>query len=222
MELGIPMAVNAARRAKVPVAVILDHGKCLEEIVKAIHLGASSVMFDGSHLPYQENVSQTREVVRAAHELGVCVEAGPAMVSTGTAEVVEVAMDTPALDAKLRKGNISVYRHVVPGLYLAMTLNHSGGLLLRWFRDTVCQWELEQARVSGQDAYELILADAPQGPTGLLVLPHFSGSGTPWLDTTSKGAIGRSRGPDLRTTHQPGRLEGGRRRDHRIARGGRW
>ncbi len=117
------------------------------------------------------------------------VEAGLAMVSTGTAEVVEVAMDTPALDAKLRKGNISVYRHVVPGLYLAMTLNHSGGLLLRWFRDTVCQWELEQARVSGQDAYELILADAPQGPTGLLVLPHFSGSGTPWLDTTSKGAI---------------------------------
>jgi len=66
------------------------------------------------------------------------VEAGQAMVSTGTAEVVEVAMDTPALDAKLRKGNISVYRHVVPGLYLAMTLNHSGGLLLRWFRDTVC------------------------------------------------------------------------------------
>ena len=117
------------------------------------------------------------------------VEAGLAMVSTGTAEVVEVAMDTPALDERLRKGNISVYRHVVPGLYLAMTLNHSGGLLLRWFRDTVCQWELERARASGRDAYDLILADAPQGLTGLLVLPHFSGSGTPCLDTASKGAI---------------------------------
>ncbi|GAB4540905.1 MAG: xylulokinase [Anaerolineae bacterium] len=117
------------------------------------------------------------------------VEAGLAMVSTGTAEVVEVAMDTPALDERLRQGNISVYRHVVPGLYLAMTLNHSGGLLLRWFRDTVCQWELEQARASGQDAYHLILADAPAQTTGLMVLPHFSGSGTPWLDTSSKGAI---------------------------------
>jgi xylulokinase len=111
------------------------------------------------------------------------------MVSTGTAEVVEVAMDTPALDATLREGNISIYRHVVPGLYLAMTLNHSGGLLLRWFRDTVCKWEREQALASGQDAYDLILADSPAGPTGLMVLPHFSGSGTPWLDTSSKGAI---------------------------------
>jgi xylulokinase len=117
------------------------------------------------------------------------VETGLAMVSTGTAEVVEVAMDTPALDEALRDGNISVYRHVVPGLYLAMTLNHSGGLLLRWYRDTVCQWEREQARASGQDAYDLILDDAPAGPTSLMVLPHFSGSGTPWLDTSSKGAI---------------------------------
>jgi xylulokinase len=117
------------------------------------------------------------------------VEAGLAMVSTGTAEVVEVAMTTPTLDESLREGNISVYRHVVPGLYLAMTLNHSGGLLLRWFRDTVCQWERERANATGQDTYDLILDNAPHGPTGLMVLPHFSGSGTPWLDTSSKGAI---------------------------------
>jgi xylulokinase len=117
------------------------------------------------------------------------VEAGRAMVSTGTAEVVEVAMATPALNETLRRGNISVYRHVVPGLYLAMTLNHSGGLLLRWFRDTLCRWETEQARATGADPYDLILADVPEGPTDLLVLPHFSGSGTPLLDTTSKGAI---------------------------------
>jgi len=117
------------------------------------------------------------------------VQAGLAMVSTGTAEVVEVAMTSPALNETLRQGNISVYRHVAPGLYLAMTLNHSGGLLLRWFRDTLCQWELEQARATGQDAYDLILADVPEGPTDLLVLPHFAGSGTPLLDTTSKGAI---------------------------------
>jgi ketose-bisphosphate aldolase len=75
MELGIPMAVNAAQRADVPVAVILDHGRSLEEVVKAIHLGASSVMFDGSGLPYEDNVRQTKEVVRVAHAVGVCVEA---------------------------------------------------------------------------------------------------------------------------------------------------
>jgi xylulokinase len=117
------------------------------------------------------------------------VRAGRAMVSTGTAEVVEVAMHAPALDEALRQGNVSVYRHVVPGLYLAMTLNHSGGLSLRWFRDTLCRWEREQATAVGQDPYDRILSGAPQGPTGLLVLPHLAGSGTPWFDTTSRGAI---------------------------------
>jgi len=140
------------------------------------------------------------------------VRAGLAMVSTGTAEVVEVAMPShtkgssgpcaaapaPALNETLRRGNISVYRHVVPGLDLAMTLNHSGGLLLRWFRDTLSKWALQQARASGRDAYDLILAEAPEGPTDLLVLPHFAGSGTPLLDTTSKGAI---LGLTFATTH---------------------
>jgi xylulokinase len=111
------------------------------------------------------------------------------MVSTGTAEVVEVAMRNPVLSDRLRNGGISVYRHVVPGLYLAMTLNHSGGLLLRWFRDTCCKSELEQAHQVGKDAYDLMLASAPTGPTDLMVLPHFAGSGTPTLDTASKGAI---------------------------------
>jgi len=114
---------------------------------------------------------------------------GQAMVSTGTAEVVEVVMDSPALAPALRDGGISIYRHVVPGMYLAMALNHSGGLTLRWFRDTIGALELEQARTTGQDAYNLLLADAPSGPTPMFVLPHFSGSGTPTQDTTSKGAF---------------------------------
>jgi xylulokinase len=117
------------------------------------------------------------------------IEPGRAMVSTGTAEVVEVALASPALADSLRDGGISVYRHVVPGQFLAMTLNHSGGLLLRWFRDTLGLWEMERAASTGQDAYDLLLTGAPDGPTGLLVLPHFAGSGTPTLDTASKGAI---------------------------------
>ncbi len=114
---------------------------------------------------------------------------GLAMVSTGTAEVVEAAMDSPALSPALRQGNISVYRHVVPGCYLAMALNHSGGMLLRWFRDTFGEPEIAEAEATGQDAYDLLFAGATDGPTPLMVLPHFSGSGTPWLDTESKGAI---------------------------------
>jgi xylulokinase len=111
------------------------------------------------------------------------------MVSTGTAEVVAVAMETPALEKSLREGNISVYRHVAPGLFLAMTLNHSGGLSLRWFRDTLGRWEQERAQTTGQDAYDLLLAEVSPDPTDLLFLPHFSGSGTPVWDNSSKGAV---------------------------------
>jgi fructose-bisphosphate aldolase class II len=75
MELGMPLLVSVARRARVPVATILDHGGSLEAVVQAIHLGTSSVMFDGSALSYEENVKQTRDVVRVAHILGVSVEA---------------------------------------------------------------------------------------------------------------------------------------------------
>jgi len=116
------------------------------------------------------------------------VRDGLATVSTGTAEVVEVAMAAPTLTDALREGGISIYRHVVPGLYLAMTLNHSGGLLLRWFRDTLAGAEVEQARKTGVDGYDFILARASKGPTSLMVLPHFAGSGTPTLDTSSRGA----------------------------------
>ena len=127
---------------------------------------------------------------QACGALGVALtRPGLAMVSTGTAEVVEVALDSPALNETLYRGNISVYAHVVPDLYLAMTLNHSGGLLLRWFRDTLCQEELRQAQASGYDPYDLILQEASPEPSPLLLLPHFAGSGTPWFDTASKGAI---------------------------------
>lgn len=127
---------------------------------------------------------------QACGALGVgLVQPGLAMVSTGTAEVVEVALNEPTLTPALYEGNISVYAHVVPEMYLAMTLNHSGGLLLRWFRDTMCETEQRQAVQGNADAYDLILSDAAPDPTGILVLPHFAGSGTPLFDTASKGAI---------------------------------
>jgi fructose-bisphosphate aldolase class II len=75
MELAMPMLVRAAQNAKVPVATMLDHGRGLEHAVQAIHLGASGVMYDGSSLPYEENVARTCEIARVAHALGVSVEA---------------------------------------------------------------------------------------------------------------------------------------------------
>jgi xylulokinase len=135
------------------------------------------------------------DVVTGGHDqacgaLGVgLTRPGLAMVSTGTAEVVEVALSTPVVSEPLYEGNISVYRATVPELFLAMTLNHSGGLALRWLRDGFCEPQLERASTSNVDAYDLILAGASADPSGLLVLPHFAGAGTPSFDTASRGAI---------------------------------
>jgi xylulokinase len=115
--------------------------------------------------------------------------AGLASVSTGTAEVVEVALPSPVVSQPLYEGDISVYSHVVPGLFLAMTLNHSGGLALRWFRDGFCEPQAADSARTGADAYDLVLLGASPDPTGLLLLPHFAGSGTPTFDAASKAAI---------------------------------
>lgn len=98
IELGIPLIVNAAKRARVPVATILDHGKSLEHAVKAIHLGSSSVMFDGSGLPYEENVKKTKEVVRVAHAVGVGVEAELGSISGSAVYLGESGPDSAFTD----------------------------------------------------------------------------------------------------------------------------
>lgn len=64
-----------AAKHDIPVVLNLDHGLHFEAVMQAIRLGFTSVMFDGSTLSYEENIRQTREVVRAAHAVGVSVEA---------------------------------------------------------------------------------------------------------------------------------------------------
>ncbi len=74
--LGIigPLMVAAAKNASVPVAVHFDHGKTTEKIKQALDIGFTSVMFDGSHLPFEENARITAEVKKLAAEYGADCE----------------------------------------------------------------------------------------------------------------------------------------------------
>jgi fructose-bisphosphate aldolase, class II len=58
----------------VPVAVHLDHGS-YEGAYKALEAGFTSIMFDGSHYPFEENLAKTKEIVEVCHARGVSVEA---------------------------------------------------------------------------------------------------------------------------------------------------
>ena len=77
---------NIARNAKVPVCLHFDHGTDYGKIMEAIRAGFTSVMYDGSWLPYEENIKNTREVSRVAHALGISVEAELGHVGLGSCE----------------------------------------------------------------------------------------------------------------------------------------
>jgi len=69
------MAEAALAETSVPVVLHLDHGADFQICKDCIDSGFSSVMIDGSFLPFEENIAKTREVVEYAHERGVVVEA---------------------------------------------------------------------------------------------------------------------------------------------------
>lgn len=70
-----PIMVDRAKKAKVPVCVHLDHGETLEYLEKALKMGFTSIMFDGSTLPYEENLAQTKKAVALARSYHAEVEA---------------------------------------------------------------------------------------------------------------------------------------------------
>ena len=76
IEIIAPAMLDAAKRAKIPICVHLDHCETLEYMEKALKLGFTGVMYDGSTLPYEENVRNTRLAVQMAKRFGnVGVEA---------------------------------------------------------------------------------------------------------------------------------------------------
>ena len=76
--------VNRCRNSSVPVCVHFDHGPSYEACAYAIKAGATSVMIDGSSLPYEENVAVTKKVVEMAHACGIDVEAEIGHVGANT------------------------------------------------------------------------------------------------------------------------------------------
>lgn len=75
LHLMGPMMVQAAKEAKVDVAVHLDHGLTFETVDKALELGFTSVMLDASTLPFEENITRVKAVVEKARKYGATVEA---------------------------------------------------------------------------------------------------------------------------------------------------
>jgi xylulokinase len=110
------------------------------------------------------------------------IQPGQAAYGMGTYVCITPTYDTIPPTEKLLVPKLNVEHHAVPGLFVSFYYNLSGGAVLKWFRDTFAQAEQRNALADGRDAYDQLLAEMPQKPTDLLVLPHFAPTGPPYFD----------------------------------------
>jgi xylulokinase len=141
------------------------------------------------------NLSEKMFVVTGGHDqpcsaLGAgAIESGIAVYSSGTVECITPAFNKPIFTSELRRNNLCTYDHTAPGMYATVAFSLTGGNILKWFRDQFGGAEVEQARKTNRDPYELLLDKLPEKPSRLLVLPYFTPTGTPYFDISVKGAI---------------------------------
>ena len=124
-------------------------------------------------------VSISHDQVAAAVGAGA-FDGSVAVDGAGTVECLTPIYDSiPDIDV-MRKGYFSVVPYAVPGKYVAYAFSYTGGAVIQWCMETFGKGESYDSMEASYDRDE---------PTGLLVLPHFAGAATPYMDTGSKGAI---------------------------------
>ena len=113
-----------------------------------------------------------------------------AVDGAGTVECLTPIYDSLPDIGVMSRGYFSVVPYVIPGKYVAYAFSYTGGALIQWCVNTFAKAEMEEAKRQGISVNALLEGQyEKQSPTGLLVLPHFAGAATPYMDTGSKGAI---------------------------------
>ena len=116
-------------------------------------------------------------------------KAGFAMYATGTVECVCSAFSELHLSDELMQSNLNSYDFSLVGMSTCIGFSLTGGNILKWYRDTLCNEEVQKAYTNGIDPYEEILKGLPESPSSLLVIPYFTATGTPYFDVTTPGVI---------------------------------
>lgn len=165
-------------------------GKILPEIAERTGLSEETQIVSISH-----------DQVAAAVGSGV-FDSKKAVDGAGTVECITPVYDgLPELDV-MYEGNYAVVPYVIPGKYVCYAFSYTGGALIQWCVDTLAGKEKELAAEKGISVNEYLEGETHE-PTGLLVLPHFAGAATPYMDTGSKGAIiGLTAGTEIRDIYR--------------------
>jgi xylulokinase len=152
-------------------------GRLSAEAASAVGLKPGALLVTGGH-------DQTCAALGAGMD-----RPGIGVLSAGTADVLSTASHDPLGGALLFDGFYPCTLHAVPGMSFTFGLTHTGGILLRWYRDTFGAEESRRAAASGRDPYDLLVESATRGPSPVMMLPHFNGSGNPACDASARGAL---------------------------------
>ena len=116
------------------------------------------------------------------------IEPGRAMYGMGSYLcMVPVFSQRPEAQTMMKLG-LNTEHHVAAGQFVSFIYNQ-GGVLVKWFRDTFARLEYQRAAKTGQSLYPALLAEIPDEPSSILVLPHFTTTGPPHFINDSSGVI---------------------------------
>ncbi len=139
--------------------------------------------------PKTKIIAVSHDQVAAAVGAGV-FDSKTAVDGAGTVECLTPVYDSlPDLDV-MYEGNYAVVPYVIKGKYVCYAFSYTGGALVQWCVENLAKKEIEIAESREISVHKLLEAEyKTDDPTGIMVLPHFAGAATPYMDTGSKGVI---------------------------------
>lgn len=178
----------------------IDLDKMPDTMESGVEIGeiiTDEILFDKKTLV----ISGAGDQQSAALGVGV-VSPGDIKCTTGTGSFILAYLDRPKFDPEKR---VLCSCHAIPGAWVQEASIFTSGAVLRWFRDQIGYKECIEAH-EGQDPYDLITTEAEKstiGARGLLLIPHFIGSGAPNWNPIAKGIImGLSLGHERRDLYR--------------------
>lgn len=146
-------------------------------------------------LAWELGVSADALVVVGCHDqVGAAVGTGTFSTETAVNGAGTVECITPLFRGIKNKtvmieGNYCTVPYVIPGVYVTYAYSNTGGALLKWYRDQIAYMEAANFAAKGINAYEGFNEKLKDGISDLLILPHFAGAATPYMDAGATGAI---------------------------------
>lgn len=165
------------KKFAVPVQSGTPVGKISPICAKSLGLGEDVVLVAGGH-------------DQACAALGAgAIRPGLAVDGLGTVECITPVFKLPILTSEMAANHFASVPHVIAGHYVTYAFTFTCGSILKWYRDNLGAQFRQQAEKTGVNAYELMVARANPHPSPVMVLPHFAGAATPYMDTKAQGAI---------------------------------